>query len=68
MADTYTKALLTLEILRSAANTNAHQTNVRFSKQGGGIDVVLVDTDAAGVMGPRSEPAVRIPEPPPNPF
>jgi hypothetical protein len=45
----------------------AHQTNVRFSKQGGGIDVVLVDTDAAGVMGPRSEPAIRIPEVP-NPF
>ena len=56
-----------LEILRSAANTNAHQTNVRFSKQGGGIDIVLVDADAAGMMGPRSEPAIRIPEVP-NPF
>jgi len=56
-----------LEILRSAANTNAHQTNVRFSKQGAGIDVVLVDADAAGMMGARSEPAIRIPEMP-NPF
>ena len=37
MADTYMKALLNLEILRSAANANAHQTNVRFSKQGGGL-------------------------------
>jgi hypothetical protein len=55
------------EVLRSAANTNAHQTNVRFAKQGSGIDVVLVDTDVAGVMGPRSEPAVHIPEVP-NPF
>ena len=48
-----------LEILRSAANANAHQTNVRFSKQGGRIDVVLVDTDAAGVISmPTSCPCL----------
>jgi len=56
-----------IAVIRSAANTNAHQTNVRFAKQGSGIDVVLVDADAAGVMGPRTEPAVHIPEIP-NPF
>jgi len=55
------------EVMRSAANTNARQTNVRFSKQGSGVDIVLVDADAAGVMGPRTEPAIRIPELP-NPF
>ena len=31
-----------------AAFTNAHRTNVRFSRAGWGVDVVLVDADAAG--------------------
>jgi hypothetical protein len=55
------------EVMRSAGNTNAHQTNVRFAKQGWGVDVVLADIDAAGVMGPRSEPAIQTPAPPPEP-
>jgi hypothetical protein len=56
-----------IEVMRSAANTNAHRTNVRFSRAGWGVDVVLVDADATGVMGVRSEPAIQTPEPP-NPF
>ena len=56
------------EVMRSAANANAHALNVRFSRaSGGGVDVVLVDSDAAGVMGARSEPAIQLPSPP-NPF
>jgi len=54
-------------VIRSAGNTNAHRTNVRFSRAGWGVDVVLVDADAAGVMGARSEPAIQTPEQP-NPF
>jgi hypothetical protein len=50
------------EVMRSAANANAHGTNVRFSRvTGGGVDGVLVDADAAGVMGARSEPAIQLP-------
>jgi len=59
------------EVMRSAGNKNAQQTNERFAKQGGGVDVVLVEADAAGVMGARSEPAIPAifpPQPPPNPF
>ena len=55
------------EVIRSAGNTNAHQTNVRFSRAGWGVGVVLVDADAAGVMGARSEPAIQ-PSEQPNPF
>lgn len=55
------------EVMRSAANTNAHRTNVRFSRAGWGVDVVLVDADAGGVMGARSESAIQPPEQP-NPF
>src|SRR5438477_10897130 len=55
------------EVIRSAGNTNAHRTNVRFSRAGRGVDVVLVDADAAGVMGARSESAIQ-PSEQPNPF
>jgi hypothetical protein len=56
-----------IEVIRSAGNTNAHRTNVRFSRAGWGVEVVLVDADAAGVMGARPEPAIQTNEPP-NPF
>jgi len=56
------------EVIRSAGNLNAHRTNVRFSRAGWGVEVVLVDVDATGVMGTRSEAAIQTPEPPPNPF
>jgi hypothetical protein len=55
------------DVMRSAGNLNAHRTNVRFSRAGWGVDVVLVDVDASGVMGPRSELAIQ-PSEPPNPF
>jgi hypothetical protein len=55
------------DVMRSAGNLNAHRTNVRFSRAGWGVDVVLVDVDASGVMGPRSELAIQ-PFEPPNPF
>jgi len=55
------------EVMRAAGNLNAHRTNVRFSRAGWGVEVVLVDVDAAGVMGTRSEPAIQTPEQP-NPF
>src|SRR5262245_21715019 len=59
------------DVIRSAGNTNAQRTYERFAKQGGGVDVVLVEADAAGMMAARSEPAIPpivAPQPPPNPF
>ena len=57
------------EVMRAAANTNAHRTNERFANQNAGVDVVLVDVDATGAMRARPEPAIAAPPPPPpNPF
>jgi hypothetical protein len=62
------KLELNTEVMRSAGNTNARRTNERFARQGWGVDVVIVEADAAGLMGARSEPAIQTPQPPPNPF
>jgi hypothetical protein len=59
------------EVMRSAGNTNAQRTNERFAKSGGGVDVVLVEADAAGLMTARAIPPlppIVLPQPPPNPF
>jgi hypothetical protein len=62
------KLELNTEVMRSAGNTNARRTNERFARQGWGVDVVIVEADAAGLMGARPEPAIQTPQPPPNPF
>src|SRR5262249_6547981 len=57
------------DVMRAAANTNAHRTNERFAKQGAGVDIVLVDVDGTGAMRARPEPALPPPpQPPPNPL